>query len=89
LENPIVNMIANRLPVLKSVAGPALEGLKETGRKKAAERLGGLLADPAALDQALGEFLTMKSRTLPGLTAANRARLAGAAAKAAPVLIAQ
>lgn len=89
LENPLVNMIANRLPVLKAVAGPALEGLKETGRKKTAERLGGLLADPAALDQALGEFLTMQSRTLPGLTAANRARLAGAAAKVAPVLIAQ
>lgn len=89
LENPLINMIANRLPVLKSVAGPALEGLKETGRKKAAERLGGLLADPAALDQALAEFLTMKSRTFPGLTAANRARLAGAAAKAAPVLIAK
>lgn len=89
LESPLVNFMANRLPVLKSVAGPALEGLKETGRKKNAEKLGGLLADPEALNAALGEFLAMKSRTVPGLTSANRARLAGAASKAAPVLIAQ
>lgn len=89
LESPLVNFLSNRLPVLKSIAGPALEGLKETGRKKNAEKLGGLLADPEALNAALGEFLAMKSRTLPGLTSANRARLAGAASKAAPVLIAQ
>lgn len=89
LENPLVNFMANRLPVLKSVAGPALEGLKETGRKKNAEKLGGLLADPEALNQALGEFLGMKSRSVPGLTTANRAKLASGLAKAAPVLIAQ
>jgi hypothetical protein len=89
LENPMVNFMANRLPMLKAVAGPALDNLKDASRKKTAEKLGGLLADPEALNQALAEFLAMKSRNVTGLNAVNRARLAGAASKAAPVLIAQ
>lgn len=89
LESPVVNYLANHLPVLKSVAGPGLAGLKEAARKNNAQQLGGLLADPQALDAALAELVTMQSRHVPGLSAANRARLAQAAAKSAPVLISQ
>ncbi|MBP7991984.1 MAG: hypothetical protein KAY91_04925, partial [Rhodocyclaceae bacterium] len=61
LENPLTSFIANRTPILKNIAGPVLEGLKQNSKKAKAEQIGALLANPELLDEALAKYLRMQS----------------------------
>jgi len=61
LENPLTSFIANRTPILKNIAGPVLEGLKQNSKKAKAEQIGALLANPELLDEALAKYLKMQS----------------------------
>jgi hypothetical protein len=66
LDSPLVNAAANRIPVLGSFTGPALEGLRSTARKTKAERLAGLLGDSGLAAEQLGGLLNMpQSYALP------------------------
>ncbi|MDP9892595.1 hypothetical protein J2W32_000961 [Variovorax boronicumulans] len=67
LDNKLLDMAARRIPFIGSVTGPMLEGLKATARKGKVERIGGLLADPEALDMALAQYLSQSSRQPIGL----------------------
>ena len=60
LENPITSFVGNRIPYVKSFAGPILDGMKASARKGKAETLGGLLADPQALNDALEKYLRLQ-----------------------------
>lgn len=61
LENPVTSFVANRIPYIKNLAGPILDGLKQSAKKGKADTLGGLLADPEALDEALAKYLKLQS----------------------------
>lgn len=89
LESPVASFLANKLPVLKSVAGPALEGLKNTAKQKKAAKLGGLLADPETLNNAIEELLALKSGSLLGMNPRAQGLLGQSVVRAAPVLAAQ
>lgn len=57
LDNKLVTGLAHRVPVVGRLAGPLLDGLRETARRGKASQLDELLADPLKLDQAIGEYL--------------------------------
>ena len=62
LDSPFVNMLANRIPGVGKFTGPMLDGLRETAKRGKVEKLGGLLADPEALDRAIAESLGYSAR---------------------------
>lgn len=61
LENPFTSFVANRVPYLKNVAGPILDGMKQSAKKGKAETIGGLLSDPESLNDALEQYLRLQS----------------------------
>lgn len=67
LDNRGVNAVANRIPFVGRFTGPALDMLRESARKTKAERLGGLLANPDELDQAIAAYLSRAGRPTQGL----------------------
>jgi hypothetical protein len=46
LDSPLVNIAANRIPIVNNFAGPALGALRESGRNAKARSMAGLLGDP-------------------------------------------
>lgn len=56
LDMPLVNILANKVPLLGQFTGPALGALKDSARKAKANTLGELLADPEALQEALSKM---------------------------------
>ncbi|VWX63186.1 conserved hypothetical protein [Burkholderiales bacterium 8X] len=59
LDNKGVNILANRIPFVGKFTGPILDGLRETAKRGKVEKLGGLLADPEALNSALLQQLVL------------------------------
>jgi hypothetical protein len=49
----MVDVLANKIPVVSSFTGPALQGLRDTATKTKNETLAKLLADPQAFANAL------------------------------------
>jgi hypothetical protein len=47
LDSPFLNAAANRVPVVNSVSGPALQWMRESARERQARGLAQLFADPA------------------------------------------
>lgn len=66
LDNRALNIAASRVPVVGRFTGPMLDALKESAKRGKVEKLGGLLADPEALDRAIAESLGYSARR-PGL----------------------
>ena len=58
LDNPAVNFVAGRIPILKSFSGPTLEALRKNARQAKVRELGELLADPQALNEAIAGLLS-------------------------------
>lgn len=80
LDSPVLNMVANRIPLVGSFTGPALEGLRETAKKARGARLSGLLSDAEiaadalsaigyAGEPGLGLLSVPLARTVPTTTA--------------------
>jgi hypothetical protein len=89
LESPVVDLLANKTPFLNQVTGPMLRALRESASKTKAAELGGLLADPAALDAAIAQYLMMQRTGLLGAgTWEAGQRIAPSLYRAAPVLAA-
>jgi hypothetical protein len=84
LDSKIVNILANRIPVVGSFTSPMLSGLRETASKTRNNALAKLLANPDDLAKALKPG-TQQSNAL--LNYMNRAGAAGS--NVAPVLSAQ
>lgn len=53
LDSRVVDMLANRIPVVGSFTGPMLSGLRQTAAAKRNQTIGGLLANPGELAAAL------------------------------------
>lgn len=85
LESPVVNVLANRVPVIGRFTGPMLEALRASAKQGQVNRLGGLLADPAALERALAAAQASR-RVNPLALGANGQRLLSAGVRAAPLL---
>ncbi len=66
LDNRMVNILANRIPLLGSFTGPLLETVRQGARAGRVERLGGLLSDPAELDRALAAYQAANGPRLIG-----------------------
>lgn len=56
LDNGMVNLLANRIPIVGNFTGPMLEGLRSTARGKQSDTLAGLLANPDSLSLALNKI---------------------------------
>lgn len=54
LDSAVVNMAANRIPLVGQFTGPLLEGLRQNARRKTAGELAGLLANPSDAAGAMG-----------------------------------
>lgn len=67
LDSPLVNVAANRIPLVSSFAGPALSALRESGKNAKAKQLAGLLSDPLLASEAIGGLLIPPSRRLDAL----------------------
>ena len=57
LDSPLVNVAANRIPLVNQVSGPLLNMMRESGRNAKARGLAGLLADPNRAASAMGGLL--------------------------------
>lgn len=86
LDSPIVNMLANRTPVIGGLTGPMLSGLRKSAQASKAEKVGGLLADPEMFTSELRKLL---SRQQPGRidSLLSNPDLARFGYRAAPVLM--
>ena len=62
LDHPAVSALANRIPFVKAATGPILEAMKKAAKESKANQLGGLLADPAALDQSIGDLMKWRGK---------------------------
>jgi len=54
LDSPVVNALANRIPGVRAVSGPALDMLRGSAKKGQAEMMANLLASPREASNALG-----------------------------------
>ena len=84
LDNPAVNILANRIPIVGQFTGPMLSGLRDTAIKKQNQQLAGLLADPDALAAALRKSTPGDAGLLRLMRPAGRGLL-----QVAPVISAQ
>lgn len=57
LDSPLVNVAANRIPLVNHVSGPILNAMRESGRNAKARSLAGLLSDPERAADAIGGLL--------------------------------
>lgn len=84
LDSPIVNGIASRTPLIGRFTGPMLDALRQSARASKVDRLGGLLADPQALEQALAAYERSQARSVPFLL--GDSAITSGLLRAAPVL---
>lgn len=84
LDNKLVDVLANRIPLVGQFTGPALQGLRNTAAKTQNDALSRLLANPDALSQALKVGVPENMEILRLLSGAGQGAL-----KAAPVISAQ
>ena len=61
LDSPVINMLANRTPLIGSFTGPMLDGLRKTAAGSKADKLGGLLSDPQVFSKELKSYLAKQS----------------------------
>lgn len=62
LDNKMLAAFAKRAPFIGHFTGPMLQALQNTARAGKVAQIGGLLADPAAFDTALAQYLSQSSR---------------------------
>lgn len=87
LDNPLVNAVASKTPLLKSITGPILEALRETAKKSKSKELADLLANPEKLNEAIGRYIKMQQPGRLGTGFNSLLETAGPAAyRAAPLL---
>lgn len=87
LESPVTDFLANKIPIANQITGPMLRALRDSAQKNKAAELGGLLADPAALDAAIARYLQSQQVGRLGLGVQSVGnRLAPSIYRAAPVL---
>lgn len=84
LDNKLVNILANRIPVVGQFTAPMMSGLKATATKDRSNKLAQLLADPEFLNEALAAGVPKDS----AMAAAMR-RALPATYRVAPVIGAQ
>lgn len=71
LDNPLTELTFNRIPFLKSISGPVLKTLRDKSASSKAEKIGGLLADPAAFEAELSKLIRGDQPSLLGRMAMN------------------
>lgn len=71
LDNPLTELMFNRIPVLKNISGPVLKTLRDKSAASKAETIGGLLADPAAFESELTKLIKGQQPSLLGRMAMN------------------
>lgn len=84
LDNPMVNGIAGRTPIIGRFTGPMLDALRQSAKRGRVDRLGTLLADPEELARAIDAYQRV-SASRP-LALAGTASLTPLFARAAPLL---
>jgi hypothetical protein len=86
LDNPVVDFLAGRIPILRNFSAPTLEALRKSARQAKVREIGGLLSDPAALDESITGLLSRPGGL--GLLAApeRSGPLLGLSVRAAPLL---
>lgn len=85
LDNPMVNGLASRTPIIGRFTGPMLDALRQSAKRGKVDRLGALLADPEQLARAI-EAYQRSSVTRP-LGLAGTTALTPLAYRAAPLLL--
>jgi hypothetical protein len=73
LDNPVLNRVANMVPVGKYASGPALEGLRGIARNRKAQQLAAVLSDSGEAANALQRLALPKSGRANALANAARA----------------
>lgn len=61
LDSPMLNAAANRIPVVNTMTGPALQWMRESSRERLAKDLADLLADPTLAGNALAQLSRPRS----------------------------
>ncbi|VTU34110.1 hypothetical protein [Variovorax sp. RA8] len=56
LDNPMVNGIASRTPIIGRFTGPMLDALRQSAKRGRVDRLGTMLADPEELARAIAAY---------------------------------
>lgn len=85
LDSPLLNMAANRIPLLGQFTGPMLEGMRNTARTTKAQQMAGLLSDAGAAADSLGGLMAPPGRAA-GLLGASGDLALPWLYRAAPVL---
>lgn len=62
LDSPLVNMAANRIPLVGQFTGPILEGMRNTARQTKAQQMAGLLSNAGVAADSLGGLLSPPGR---------------------------
>lgn len=86
LDSPAVHFLAGRIPILRNFSAPTLEALRKNARQAKVREIGGLLSDPAALEESITGLLSRPGGV--GLLAApeRSGPLLGLSVRAAPLL---
>jgi len=82
LDSPLMNAAANRVPIVNTVSGPALQWMRESARERMAQQLAQLLNDPTMAANALlqvgrqpgpmNPLIPLGARALPPALAGDR-----------------
>lgn len=73
LDNPMTELFFNRIPGLNQISGPVLKSLRTTAAKSKAEKIGGLLANPAEFEAELAKLMKGQQPSLLGRMVINPA----------------
>jgi hypothetical protein len=85
LDSPVLNAAANRIPVVNSMTGPALQWMREGQREAMAKELAALLNDPQSAASAIQRVLQpQSSNAIARLLGSNQAAQFGV--RSVPVL---
>lgn len=71
LDNPVTELLFNKVPGLNQISGPVLKSLRQTASQSKAEKIGGLLADPGAFESELIKLIKGQQPSLLGRVAMN------------------
>ncbi|MBT2322516.1 hypothetical protein J7E62_09180 [Variovorax paradoxus] len=84
LDRPWVNVAASRTPLIGKFTGPMLDALRQSAKRGKVDRLGALMSDPQALEQALAAYQRVSAGRPFGL--AGGSSLSPLIYRAAPLL---
>lgn len=67
LDNPMVNGIASRTPIIGRFTGPMLDALRQSAKRGRVDRMGAMLADPEELARAIEAYQRVSASRPLGL----------------------